>query len=98
MKPNGLGDPKENPDEVDRLQSLLRQHFETKFEALESFDPVPTGDTTPIEKLDAETYDSDWTGFSEEAEGDNAAVVDYQQVEISKAKVSGEHSKSFMVY
>lgn len=65
----------------DHVQNILRQHFETKFEPLESSSPVSIEELGHVEELSADVYDRDWTGFSEEEEGVNALVVEYQNLE-----------------
>ncbi|KAL8718781.1 MAG: hypothetical protein Q9225_004127 [Loekoesia sp. 1 TL-2023] len=80
----------------DHLQNVLRQHFETRFDPLESSSPVPREETVHIEEVDTDEYDTDWTGFSEEEKAVNALVVDYQNLEKSRANTSKEDSKLFM--
>ncbi|KAL8833953.1 MAG: hypothetical protein Q9170_003999 [Blastenia crenularia] len=93
---SGVPDSREDPYHDDQLQSLLRQHFETKFEPLESSDRAFTRETVLFEELDANIHDTDWTGFSEEEEGGNALVVNYQIQGKHKANVSKAESKLFM--
>lgn len=78
------------------LQACFRQHFESTFEPLPgSFAHLPL-----VQRLNAsvsdENSDSDWDGFSESS-GGNAETVHYATSATSKADVSKDEFKTFMV-
>ncbi|KAI4177745.1 MAG: hypothetical protein LQ343_000209 [Gyalolechia ehrenbergii] len=88
--------PKEDSCDDDRLQNLLRQHFETRFEPLENSSRRNTEEVTLVKEPDADVHDTDWSGFSEEEEEKNAFVVNYENHKKLRANVSREDSKQFM--
>lgn len=82
-----------------RLQRLLQQNFETRFEPLESLYQAPT-QSTFLEEDDERTDDDecDWTGFSEASqEGGDPVVVHHQKREKTRADISKGDIKLFMV-
>ena len=88
----GLGS---NGDNVD-LQTLLRQHFETKFRPL-----VPTSlpvniPTVARSQSTSEGEISDWNGLSEE-EDNGPEVIELEASRTSSDDVPTEELRSFMV-
>jgi len=92
---SGLTTDKVKPD---RLQALFRQHFESSFEPLE-------GLASPSDHIkDNETAkglvgsESDWDGLSEDdEEGKSPVAVQCSTRQSSRADVSKEELKTFMV-
>lgn len=84
-------------DHKHQLLQSMRQHFETRFEPLEPSDVVLEQEPPIEEHGVSNVSDTDWTGFSEDKEDDNALVVDYQGVEKTRPDVSREELKLFMV-
>ncbi|KAL8936045.1 MAG: hypothetical protein Q9211_004381 [Gyalolechia sp. 1 TL-2023] len=80
----------------DRLQSLLQQHFETKFEPLEHASRGITQEALAVKELDIDVHHTDWSGFSEEEDEENALVVNYEIQEMPRANVPREETKQFM--
>ena len=82
-----------------RLQALLRQNFEDRFEPLESCGPVSSQNTflssdDPAFEIDP----TEWSGFSDEdREKTDAVVVDYQNTGKTRMDFSKEDLKVFMV-
>lgn len=85
------------PGHDEQLQSLLRQHFETKFEPLESYGPLPAPEPFVEEDDDFDASDTDWTGLSGDEEGSNAVVIDYQKQAKTIPDMSKDDMKVFMV-
>lgn len=82
-----------------RLQAVLRQNFENRFEPLESCDPVSGQDTFLIDDPGSEKDPTEWSGFSDEDEEKaDATVVDYQNTGKTRVDISKEDLKSFMVW
>ncbi|KAL8699383.1 MAG: hypothetical protein Q9224_001439 [Gallowayella concinna] len=80
-----------------QLQTLLRQNFETRFKPLEASSLAPIQKISPKDDDGFDDYESDWTGFSEESQRENGAVVvDHQILEKTKADISKEEMKLFM--
>ena len=82
-----------------RLQTLLRQSFESKFEPLEACSPVSGQDSFLNDDFGSEHDPNEWTGFSEEDEEEepDAVVVHYQNNRTARADISKQDLKSFMV-
>lgn len=89
--------PSEQNAEDDHLQQLLRQHFETTFEPLEIHDSESEHRTSHEEIAEGGVSDSDWSGISAHEEEANALVVDYRNLNKTRADVSREELKLFMV-
>ncbi|KAL9577659.1 MAG: hypothetical protein Q9212_006223 [Teloschistes hypoglaucus] len=80
----------------EQLQSILRRHFETKFEPLASFEPVSAPELSHQESSITADDDTDWTGFSEDEDGVSTVVVDHRGRDREKTDISREELKSFM--
>jgi hypothetical protein len=97
-----LADKDDDPGEsakdqsTNELQNLLRQHFEAAFEPLEeSQTKTQTADITQADTSDSEA-ELDWSGFSED-EKDGVEIIHHSSSRTSKADVSREELKTFMV-
>ncbi|KAL9034776.1 MAG: hypothetical protein Q9180_005221, partial [Flavoplaca navasiana] len=97
-EPDYSQDAGEQAADVDRLQALLRQHFEQKFESLESSLPASSQDHFLNDSLGAADDDStDWNGISDEdGEEAEALVVDHQSTGKNRIDFSREDLKRFM--
>ena len=97
-EPGYSQDAGEQAADVDRLQALLRQHFEQKFESLESSLPASSQDHFLNGSLGADDDSTDWNGISDEdGEEAEALVVDYQNTGKNRFDSSREDLKRFMV-
>ncbi|KAI4242184.1 MAG: hypothetical protein LQ352_007286 [Teloschistes flavicans] len=90
-----LGSPKAHHAD-EQLQSLLRQHFETKFEPLVSLEPMTAPSPSYQEDFNTEDDDTDWTGFSGDGDGVSTVVVDHHGLDPNKTDISREEVKFFM--
>ncbi|KAL8880488.1 MAG: hypothetical protein Q9198_002115 [Flavoplaca austrocitrina] len=96
-QPGHSQDAGEQAADVDRLRALLRQHFEQKFESLESSLPASRQDHFPNGSLGADDDSTDWNGISDEdGEEAEALVVDYQNTGKNRFDSSREDLKRFM--
>ncbi|KAL8777425.1 MAG: hypothetical protein Q9203_006279 [Teloschistes exilis] len=94
-----VSSPQESPNAChadEQLQSLLRQHFETKFEPLNSFELVTAPAFSQNEAFNTEDDDTDWTGFSGDEDGGSTVVVDHRGRDREKRDISRQELKSFM--
>ncbi|KAL8634064.1 hypothetical protein Q9189_000310 [Teloschistes chrysophthalmus] len=94
-----VSSPHDSPEAChadEQLQSILRQHFETKFEPLASFEPLVAPELSNEEGSNIEDDDADWTGFSGDEDGVSTVVVDYRGRDREKTDISREEAKSFM--
>lgn len=78
------------------LQALFRQHFESTFEPLPCTFARPPLVHNIDDKSSDEELESDWDGFSELDE-EHAETVHYATSAPSKADVSKDEFKTFMV-
>lgn len=98
-EPYSFQDAGEQAADVDRLQALLRQNFESKFEPLESSLPAPSQDPFLNNSIGAKDDSADWNGISDvNGEGTEAIVVDYQSTGKHRIDISKEDLKHFMVW
>lgn len=98
-EPKHSQEVEKQPDYNSRLQALLRQNFENRFEPLESCDPVSGQDTFLIDDPGSEKDPTEWSGFSDEDEEKaDATVVDYQNIGKTRVDISKVDLKSFMVW
>ena len=98
-EPHYSQDAGEQVADVDRLQALLRQNFESKFEPLESSLLASSQDPFLNESIEAEEDSTVWNGISDEnGEKTEAIVVDYQSTGKHRIDVSKEDLKHFMVW
>lgn len=78
------------------MHNVLRRHFEAAFEPLADHYTLPAAATS----IDADSSEaesgSDWDGISE-GQSDSAEVIDHAKSSLSKAEVSKEELKTFMV-
>ncbi|KAI4178200.1 MAG: hypothetical protein L6R41_008496 [Letrouitia leprolyta] len=91
------GHPTQDSSDNNHLQNILQRHFETKFEPLENPTRGSTQEAVLIEEFPSDTYGTDWSGFSEDDERENALIVKYENHKNHKADVSRQDLKYFMV-
>ena len=85
-----------NHEHIDYLQTILQQHFETKFE------PLLLGNehskaSPPASESETNDDEYGWSGFSEEEEGTDAKIVDHQAMNATSMQLSKSERKYFMV-
>lgn len=98
-EPGYSQDAGEQAADVDQLQALLRQHFEQKFESLESSLPPSSQNHLLNDSLGADDESSDWNGISDEDGPEaEALVVDHQSTGKNRIDFSREDLKRFMVW
>ncbi|KAI4131808.1 MAG: hypothetical protein LQ341_006337 [Variospora aurantia] len=83
-------------DHDSHIQHLLRQHFETKFEPLDTSTTGSPQESVDKDNPESDSYNTDWTGFSEEEEQADTILVDYQNLEKARVDVPREELKLFM--
>ncbi|KAK3169271.1 hypothetical protein OEA41_008654 [Lepraria neglecta] len=83
-------------DSSSELQNLFRQHFEAAFEPLEDLKPLRANPENIVTASPDSDLESDWEGLSEE-ETERAEIVHYSNSHKSKADISKEEFKTFMV-
>ena len=83
-------------DASSELQNLFRQHFEAAFEPLEDLKPLRANPEKNLTASPDSDLESDWEGFSEE-EPERVEIVHHSNSHTSKADVSKEEFKTFMV-
>ena len=83
-------------DTASEMHNILRRHFEAAFEPLADHHTPPAAATS----VDAESSEvesgTDWGGISE-GQSDSAEVINHATSSLSKAEVSKEELKTFMV-
>ena len=83
-------------DTAGEMHNVLRRHFEAAFEPLAEHHALPAAATIIDSDSSEVESGSDWDGISE-GQSDNAEIIDHAKSGLSKAEISKEEVKTFMV-
>ena len=82
----------------ERLQTLLRKHFEATYEPLDTAPSTPHQDNEKSSSgTDADEGDAGWSGISEDETANTVEVVDYTAASVTDDLASKEERKLFLV-